>query len=791
MHPRGTSRGQTVTLDIRGKQLAEAAALLTTYPGIEQTAIEQPADNHIRVTIHVAGDAPLGLHPLRLRTARGVTPLALFSVGALPEVTETEPNNDAESAQAITLPVTVNGTITSEDVDVFRFTGAAGQTVKLEVEGMRLGATLFDPHLAMLGPAGHRIGSVDDTRLTVQDPALVVTLPEAGDYTVHLRETAYRGDGNSHYRLHVGAFPRPLVATPSGGQVGQPVEITWLGDSTITTQTVQLPETVASGFKMFPANDAGSAPSPVPFVLSAHPCIMESEPNNNADKANAITIPAGISGRIDGDRDRDWYKFDAKQGQTLNVTVSAQAIGSPLDPIVHIRAGKGKYLAGNDDAGGPDSRLQYTIPSDGTYHVQVHDFLHRSDPLMTYFVEIAPVAPRLSVTINPPDAGMAVPAGNRAAMVLTASRKAFGGIDGSLDIALVDLPAGVVAYADRMPASVAQVPVVLEAAPKASPDGAMARVVARTGGDAPIKGGLRQTIELVELQNKLIYGYDVERLAVAVTKPAPFRIRMGQAMVPLVRRGAASVPVVVERDEGFSADVTVRSVWNPPGVSASTPRLKGDQTEGTLQLDARPNAMVGNWKTALTATATVDGQPITIASPLFTIELAQPYIDFQIAQTRIEQGASGAIEVVASIRTTPEGPTQVELVGLPRGVTTSPQAMAPDATSIRFPIDVAADAPTGRHATPFVRATVPLNGESVRHQSDAGELFIDKPLPPEVAARAAPPKPPEKKESETEPQPDPWVLRREAALQRRAERVEQRKAKAAPEQVSMVIASDS
>ena len=44
-----------------------------------------------------------------------------FAVDTLPECLEKEPNNDPETAQAVTLPVIVNGRIDApDDVDVFR-----------------------------------------------------------------------------------------------------------------------------------------------------------------------------------------------------------------------------------------------------------------------------------------------------------------------------------------------------------------------------------------------------------------------------------------------------------------------------------------------------------------------------------------------------------------------------------------------------------------------------------------------------------------------------------------------
>src|SRR4029077_10509249 len=116
-----------------------------------------------------------------------------------------------------------------------------GQTLAFEVEGMRLGDTLFDPRLAIYDTAGNELIVADDTALVRQDCAAVVTFPADGTYVAEVRETAYGGSGDCHYRLHMGAFPRPLACVPAGGKSGSEVEVTWLGDPTAGKQKVKLP----------------------------------------------------------------------------------------------------------------------------------------------------------------------------------------------------------------------------------------------------------------------------------------------------------------------------------------------------------------------------------------------------------------------------------------------------------------------------------------------------------------------------------------------------------------------
>jgi len=53
-----------------------------------------------------------------------------------------------------------------------------------------------------------------------------------------------------------------------------------------------------------------------------------------------------------------------------------------------------------------------------------------------------------------------------------------------------------------------------------------------------------------------------------VTEEVSFKINVVQPKVPLVQGGAMNLKVVAERKEGFKAPITLRMLWNPPGVGS-------------------------------------------------------------------------------------------------------------------------------------------------------------------------------------------------------------------------------
>jgi len=105
--PVGGQRGTELDVVIAGARLGDAQELLLYYPGIRATKVEAQKNGAVNAHLAIAADCRLGLHALRLRTSTGISNLVTFSVGALPEIQESEPNNDFDNPQKI--PLIVDG----------------------------------------------------------------------------------------------------------------------------------------------------------------------------------------------------------------------------------------------------------------------------------------------------------------------------------------------------------------------------------------------------------------------------------------------------------------------------------------------------------------------------------------------------------------------------------------------------------------------------------------------------------------------------------------------------------
>jgi hypothetical protein len=138
-----------------------------------------------------------------------------FAVDNLPECLEKESNNTPSNAQKVTLPVIVNGRISEpNDVDVFQFTGHAGDKIVAEVYARRLDSPL-DSALRLTGAKGQQLAFNDDHEDKASglnthhaDSFLMTTLPADGTYCVHLNDVQHQGGAAYSYRLRLSA-PRP------------------------------------------------------------------------------------------------------------------------------------------------------------------------------------------------------------------------------------------------------------------------------------------------------------------------------------------------------------------------------------------------------------------------------------------------------------------------------------------------------------------------------------------------------------------------------------------------------
>ena len=751
--PAGGQRGTSVEVTLRGDRLADAQDVFFYTPGITLEKISDAQEKAVKVVFLIAADCRLGEHALRIRTASGISALRLFYVGPFPSVEEKEPNNEAAKAQPIALNSTVQGTIGSEDVDVFSVEVKKDQRLSVEIEGARLGRTLFDPTVTVLSADGRVLAASDDTPLLGHDGFVSLLAPADGKYLIQVRDMTYAGTGH-FYRLHLGTFPRPAAVFPLGGQPGETLEAKFLGDPTGDfTQPITLPTEKSRSARFgLVADHHGLAPSPNWLRVSPLTNAPSITPGNTLGKATALntTAPLAFNGVLTTKGNAAFFRFTAKKDQNLDFQVYARRLGSPLDSVLTVYDAKGKSLGNNDDAAGnPDSAVRVKIPEDGDYTVKVADQLARGGPRFTYRVEIAEVAPTLTLSIpdtarydNETRKSIVVPRGNRFAVLLNLNRDTF---NGDLAVTFDGLPAGITALADTVPGSLSAVPVVFDATADAPIAGTLLTPAAQAVDASATKGKdvvsrFRHTVDWVRIQNDIGYSRsEVSQIAAAVVEAVPFTVRIVEPKVPLVQSGEAAWKIIADRQEGFDEPITVKMLWNPPGVT-SPPDLVIPKGASSVdyKLNASNKAEVRKWKTAVVATATVKGGAAHVSSQLAELEIAAPFLAGKIALTKVERGQTAQLVCTLEQKNPFAGTAVAQLVGLPANTTARDVEITQDSTAATFEIVTTDKSPLGSHKNIFCRINITRDGEPITHLIAQGSVLRIDAARPKTAGESKP-----------------------------------------------------
>ncbi len=761
IQPRGAQRGAEAVLTFSGARLADAQEILVYYPGITVKKVEPATPNNpnaLKVTVAIAPDCRLGEHAFRVRTASGISEARTFWIGALPLVEEVEPNSEFEKPQPIPLNVTVHGIVQSEDQDFFVVDCKKGQRLSVEVEAMRLGVTFFDPYVAILDAKRFELTTGDDSSITHQDGGCSVVIPADGKYIVQIRESAYGGNGACQYRMHVGTFPRPTAVIPAGGKPGEELEVTFLGDPKgPIKQRVKLPGATDELFRIHCTTPDGIHPAGFSFRIINIPNVIESGANNTIAGATVGNAPGAFNGVIAKYGEVDYFKFHAKKGAMYDIRCHARNLGSPLDPVLYVGNATGAALAGNDDSGGPDSYIRFTVPADGDYILWVQDHLKKGGPDYFYRLEVTPIQPVTTTTIPKVDGNnptnqdrqtITVPKGGRYATLVIANRADFGG---PLAIGFEKLPAGVTLTAEQMEAGLNVIPVVLEAKPDAAIAGNLTGITAKPIDpkvQVPWQSAFDAAFVLGQPGQTVYSRHHLDRTAIAVGEAAPYSIEVLEPKVPLAQNGSYNLRVVAKRSEGFKGAITVYPLWTPPGLgiqgSAVIPEGK---TECVLPMNASAGATPRKWKTVVHAVADAGKGPVWTASHLFTIEVAAPLVTIAMERPAVEQGGQTQLFCKVAVNTPFEGKAKVTLYGLPAKTTTQVVEITKETKEFAFPITADKTSPAGQHNV-FAQVVIEKSGELITANTGGTQLRIDVPLPPKVAAKPVPktttPQPPKK-----------------------------------------------
>jgi hypothetical protein len=401
--PGAVAPGKTVELKLQGQKLDDPLTVWSSFPAkIELAPLPEPKPGQTTRTLKVTLEptVPVGVGGLMVSTPEGTSDTLLLLVDDLPSVADNGQNQSPPQAQALTLPVAVDGVSDGSRYDYYKFSAAAGQRLAVEVFAGRLGND-YDPVVRLLDAAGKELAYADDDAGLGSDCQFAHTFAAAGEYLLEVRDNQYRAGGR--YRLRLGDFPIVATAFPLGVQVGVASKVggAGVGSEALPPGDVSVPAALAGGRAAVGIKYPGGASSALKQVVASKwPEAMEAEPNNDLGQGNPIATPGAVSGRLDTAGDQDVFQFEGKTGQKWLIRATSRSLGSPALVKMFLKKADGAAVAESAVSDADEESLAVTIPADGSYRLVVQDLLKRHGPNFAYRVSIEPSTP-FSLALKP------------------------------------------------------------------------------------------------------------------------------------------------------------------------------------------------------------------------------------------------------------------------------------------------------------------------------------------------------------------------------------------------------
>jgi hypothetical protein len=448
--------------------------------------------------------------------------------------------------------------------------------------------------------------------------------------------------------------------------------------------------------------------NPVPITFAQGPIVLEAAAHPTPDKAQPVPLPCELIGRIEQRANQDWYVFSGNAGDVVELEGFAERIGSPVDLYFELqRADNGSLVGEYDDhpeqsgyhrffARTDDPAARVTLPVKGQYRLKVssRDASLRGDPRLVYRVSLRKPKPDFRAVLV--DAQPATPTapclrpGGRQHFDVILFRK--GGFTGPVTLSVDGLPAGVTSPPQQVAAGVNFGTLVFSAADKVADFSGVVTVKATaTIEGQTVTRDVRAGCLIWPNPNEMTQGPGISRLcrsmALAVRQsPAPIRVTFTTPKPNLPAGGTTNVKLKVERlSPDAKVPVTVTALHLPPGVAFNNNQplvVPADKTEVEAALRVAATVPAESFPLVVRGSAPVpfNKDPKAKTKAAVTMyETSLPIIveaykrvadvSLEPASITVKQGSEASVLVKVKRLNGYKGQLQVQLQGLPNGVT--------------------------------------------------------------------------------------------------------------------------
>ena len=394
LFPLGGQRGTALEVELRGKGLQSAYAVVAEEQGIrtqfraveeiveeseegpEKKKDKKEPEYRVRVGVEIDAAARPGNHWLRVVTPGGISDRVQFRVNADRVIRESaDPHDRPHGAQAIEYPVVVNGQIdTPAEMDFYQFEVVAGQELLFEVtRSQESAANVFRSQISIHARRGSwfdpdrvvRLAFSDKDRgervIADRDPrqrtgtrvSLRHRFAEAGRYFAEVGSLGGQAKAGFVYQLRVAPPDQPSHETAGLRDWSERSFVRKLtGDrlKQLWSRGVR-DDRPALEKKPEGGQDGESSKEPDPAQLDlelSDPAIAlgvhsEKEPGDRLEDAVEIPVPSIVEGVVQHPGDSDLFKFKVHAGQKLAFEVETpQATRPDFNPLLQIIDSRGR-----------------------------------------------------------------------------------------------------------------------------------------------------------------------------------------------------------------------------------------------------------------------------------------------------------------------------------------------------------------------------------------------------------------------------------------------------------------
>jgi hypothetical protein len=665
--PLGGQAGSEITLEIAGKDLDDVKTLRFDHAGFKAAHI---TDKQFKVTI--APDVPPGTYEIRAIGKYGISGAQLFEVSrGLTELAEKEPNDSADKAQSVPMNCVVNGKSDGNGDDFFRFPAKKGERVVIDCRAFRLNSTLRA--ILTLSAADGKQLLASRPYFNRTDPLLDFVAPADGEYVVRLHDMTFVG--GLPYRLVISNHPQIENAFPAAIAPGVKTELTLLGRNLpggkpapqwavhdqpleILTQTFTSPKESlrfsainhmpspslnARGVQLWPEG-CKNCLNPVTLAWADLPITLEQEPNDSPEKAQPLTLPTVVCGRLDRPGDVDWYRFTAKANDAISVDLLCERLNLPGDPFVIVTDAKGQELATFDDHGVNFNALAqfnrdplgvFRAPKDGEYRLFVQDRYQGGGARYQYVLRLAKNEQDLyPVVVHETPSDPTCPVvrqGGSAHYELCVNRR---NLSGPVTIEAEGLPPGV-----KCP------PVHV------SPQSQFANVVFTASADAPEWSGPIRLKACAMIDGKRVErpvrcaqrrwpianintSLEVREICLAVRSTAPYGLRLPEDKLTVPAGEILEVKATVARHwPDFQGKVQLNGLNLPPGFQLTTAAIAADKDNAPIKIKVAANVPPGDYSIVLRGDTQVPFSPDPKVTSRPLVRVADPSTPLTVTVT--------------------------------------------------------------------------------------------------------------------------------------------------------------